>query len=238
MNYHLLAVGQTLTLPRYVNASAGYTSSFFTTSNLNVVKERWNTPSSDVVGAGSDGIITIEAISPGTGYCGQWNYRSWEREDVRFTPITIEVVEPHELIEINLYIINNKVVGYSEINTDTFHPAEPDTLEDQKFKRSISSSKITSYSSDSRRTSRPKKYDEVIPVKIKYSSGKIEFYRLNGELLYHQVPEQHISDFMFCVSNTKGRNVGCPSGGIAGHGDGKIPNFSQAVLLGKIVIYR
>lgn len=64
-------------------------------------------------------------------------------------------------------------------------------------------------------------------------SGNLDFYIYRNELVYLLSPEGF--DILNCVYNQRAVNLGCPSGGLTGRGDGKIPSFfNQALKIGSI----
>lgn len=181
-----------------------YNNEYFTTPNLQFVKENLRRSTSVIASenSGYTGTVTIKALAEGRGFVMIWSSIWSHKGPVSLDPITIEVVKPQDLIEIDLHLSNNKLVGYT-------YPSE-------EFQGQT---------------------DETIPVKIRWCGGEVKFFRLDGEILHHREAKSNLrgpTDSMFCVSNRFGATAGCPSGGLSGHGDGRLQNFKQATYLGKI----
>jgi len=203
MSYHLLAVGQTVDIPVTKKFDMPYKNEYLTTPNLQFVKEELHRPDS-IMASEYSGTVTIKALSEGTGFVMVWSSIWSHKGPVSLEPIEIEVVKPEDLVEIDLHLLNDKIVGHSYFDsTEQFHGQS----------------------------------DETIPIKIRWCGGEIKFFRLDGEILYYRAAKpgrRGPTDSMFCVTNRFGATAGCPSGGLSGHGDGRLQNFNQATYLGSI----
>lgn len=216
-----LTLGQTLTLKRSGNPTTGYVWTILTSPGLELVEENYHL-SSGAVGAGGIQTWTIRATNHGYQYILLWNHRPWLPPVISSKDlISVEVLDsvpassslPSVKKEIEVYFDRNmRVVGFAFEDVD--------------------------YTPDGHRTPKVYAYRSMsfdIEGKLDHLLG-LKFYEHNDDIFYSVEDDNHMTDRMVCIYDRQARLVGCPSGGLSGRGDGRIPNWREYKFLGAIKV--
>lgn len=208
-NYILTPAKTPFTIERSGNATTGYTWSILLSPALKLIDHDYQVIN-DKPGAGGVKRWTIQAQEPGIFYIALWNHRPWEKStpfDAKL--ITVEVTE--DMLQLTLHLKDRHLIGYSK-GAYTYN-----TEGHQVYLHP----------------------DESIPINLKVNPHwvSLSFYYLNGELVYHEEDDYRMTDRPFCISNLQGETLGCPSGGLSGKGDGRLPQFkSESYHIGTMKI--
>jgi len=207
-NYILTVTNEIFTVDRKYNPNSGYERDVILSPNIILVNTEIIHAKESISGKGLIKRWNFKSTKKGKSNIIFRKYKTWEKYDTEI--INIETVSRKEMIQLTLHL-DNEIVGY------TFNGKLYDTK--GKIKNNLPNIKKSIH----------------IKIKDEDNVSGLYFYYLNGELVYSVKHDYVIYDGLFCISNIKGEQIGCPSGGLTGGGDGKLKDFNKVKIdLGEI----
>ena len=195
-------------IERNYNASTGYKNDFLISKNIKYIDNTYDISTDAPPGRGGIQKEKFVLTDNNQGYILIWFHRPWEKNNLDDVELITIIPKLNKF-----YILlddNDKVIGYNFNEEINLNNNINNDYNYNKLELNIDNIKILK---------------------------SISFYKLNDK--YYYIPENNynMSDKLYCVYNTIGEILGCPSGGLSGKGDGKLPKFyKESKYLGKINI--